>query len=86
MVILTTEATGPIQEIHSRMPLVLSQQGEEEYLAGKHPAETERYDSSEYRMHRVSDQVNKPGREGPDLIRPVVMNNAQRTLDMTEPE
>jgi len=82
MVILTTEATGPVREIHTRMPLVLSHKGEEEYLAGKNPADTDRYDLSEFRMHQVSDQVNKPGREGADLIRPVTAKNVQKTLDM----
>lgn len=82
MVILTTEASGPIRDIHTRMPLVLSEKGEDEYLAGKNPAESDRYDLSEYRMHQVSDQVNKPGREGADLIRPVTAKNVQKTLDM----
>ena len=82
IVILTTSATMPVRKIHPRMPLVLSQPGEEEYLAGKNPADVDCPGSSEYRMHKVSERVNKAGEEGPDLILPVIINKAQRTLDM----
>jgi len=82
IVILTTSATMPVREVHPRMPLVLSRLGEEEYLAGKSPADLNSPDSTCYRMHKVSTRVNKTGEEGPDLILPVIINKAQRTLDM----
>jgi putative SOS response-associated peptidase YedK len=80
IVIITTEALEPMHMIHNRMPLVLSPAGEEEYLSGKDPLLVEQYDISEYRMHQVSDRINRAGEDGPEIIRPVSIRNAQQTL------
>jgi len=80
IVIITTEAPEPMHTIHNRMPLVLSLIGEEEYLSGKNPFLVGQYDISEYRMHQVSDRVNRAGEDDLEIIRPVSTRNAQQTL------
>ncbi len=74
-VILTREATQPYSEIHSRMPVILNSDSEEEYLSN---GRIETYDALQ--MFEVSSWVNQISIDEPDLIKPVQKSFVQQKL------
>ncbi|RME35645.1 MAG: SOS response-associated peptidase [Gammaproteobacteria bacterium] len=74
--ILTTSAAGTLQRIHPRMPVIVPSNQWENWLAGD-PGEAgpETPDLArtalEFELWPVSDRVNRPANDDPDLIRPL---------------
>lgn len=72
--VLTTDAVGPLKEIHDRMPLVLAADGWASWLDpdGEVPAELLRPPSPELvrrlELRPISNAVNDVGRNGPELL------------------
>lgn len=75
--ILTTEANGLMGAIHDRMPVILTEEGEKTWLDPKiedpHILEEllKPFDSAEMEAFEVSDAVNSPKHNGPELIQKV---------------
>lgn len=74
--ILTTQANGLMGTIHDRMPVMLSEEGEKLWLDPEQdPRILEEllkpFDSEEMEAFEVSDAVNSPKHNGPELIRKV---------------
>lgn len=75
--ILTTEANDLMGTIHDRMPVVLSKEGEQLWLDPKvqDPDQLGKllkpFDSKEMEAYEVSDAVNSPKHNGPELIKKV---------------
>ena len=71
--IVTTTATNPIQHIHPRMPYILSERGEAEWIGGSYP---EPYNKT-IEMIAVDRRVNDPTTpDEPSLIRPAEMTHS----------
>ena len=75
--IITTEANTLMQDIHDRMPVILSEEQAKQWLDPK-LRDTEalkkllgQYDPSKMGLHQVSSRVNKPENNDPDLIKPI---------------
>jgi len=70
--IITTDAKGLMQNIHSRMPLILSQKLEKEWLENSNPNDLQKILSSsgkhEMEAFEVSPKINKAANEGHELI------------------
>ncbi len=64
--IITTEATGAVKNIHSRMPVILEPGKEKSWLDGEIP---KHYDN--LTSYRVSDEVNNARINKEDLIYPI---------------
>ena len=74
--IITTAANGLIGEIHDRMPVILPPQQYEAWLHDATPAYSLRqllvpYPAEEMETYRVSSEVNSPGHDTPDCIKPL---------------
>ena len=72
--VITTEPNEMISELHHRMAVVLEPDAEEQWLNGD--ADTAAtllnpYPADEFEYFRVSDRVNSPANDNPDLIEPV---------------
>jgi putative SOS response-associated peptidase YedK len=65
--ILTTDATVGIQELHTRMPVILAKDGFEPWLSGENPAIDPGIDSA-VEIRRVSPRMNKPAYNEPYCI------------------
>jgi len=74
--VITTEANSIMHPIHHRMPVLLSPESTALWMNPDTNPETlhamlQPYPSSSMTAHPVSDRVNKPGNDGPELIAPV---------------
>jgi len=73
--ILTTDSTGPVADLHDRMPVIFPQEREREWLDADDPEERadllEPFESPEFDAYRVSTAVNDPSNDSPDLVEPV---------------
>jgi len=74
--ILTTAANEAVQPVHDRMPCILHPEEKFQWLDSRADlAEIKGllrpYPAGPMRLHRVSAAVNTPGRDGPELIRPI---------------
>ena len=74
--ILTTQANGLMGTIHDRMPVMLSAEGEKLWLDPEQDPQVledllKPFDSEEMETFEVSDAVNSPKHNGPELIRKV---------------
>jgi putative SOS response-associated peptidase YedK len=65
--IITTEAANGIQDLHNRMPVMLSPEGFEPWLAGEDPAADPGIDAA-VRVIPVSPKMNSPRYNEPDCI------------------
>jgi len=69
--ILTTEAYDGIHDLHTRMPMILDEQGSKSWLEGNPPALAGDIDTA-IRFYPVSTRVNKPSYDAPDCIEALV--------------
>ncbi|MDN3448706.1 SOS response-associated peptidase [Planococcus sp. APC 3906] len=74
--ILTTQANRVMGTIHDRMPVMLSEEGEKLWLDPQQAPQVleellKPFDSDEMETFEVSDAVNSPKHNGPELIRKV---------------
>jgi putative SOS response-associated peptidase YedK len=65
--ILTTEAYEGIQDLHTRTPMILDEQGRKSWLEGNPPKLAGDIDTA-IGFHPVSTRVNKPSYDAPDCI------------------
>jgi len=69
--ILTTEAYEGIQDLHTRTPMILDEQGRESWLEGNPPTLAADIDTA-IRFYPVSTRVNKSSYDAPDCIEALV--------------
>lgn len=74
--ILTTEANAVVKPIHDRMPCILRPEEETDWLSpsqgvAKAKSVLSQYPSDKTTAHPVSNLVNKPGNDCPELITPI---------------
>jgi putative SOS response-associated peptidase YedK len=69
--ILTTDATEGIKGLHTRMPVILPNNGFEPWLTGAYPAVDPDVDAA-VQITPVSPKMNKPSHNEPDCIEPLV--------------
>jgi putative SOS response-associated peptidase YedK len=69
--ILTTEAYEGIHDLHTRMPMILDEQGSKSWLEGSPPALAGDIDTAIH-FYPVSTRVNKPSYDAPDCIEALV--------------
>jgi putative SOS response-associated peptidase YedK len=73
--ILTTEANELVAHIHSRMPVILREEDEDDWLKPQLGLDEARamlspYPASHMGTYEVSTRVNSPAYNGPDLVKP----------------
>jgi putative SOS response-associated peptidase YedK len=69
--ILTTEPNELLEKIHNRMPVIIRQRDYVKWLTGDAAATLlQSYDAKAMEAYPVSTKVNRPGNDGPDLIKP----------------
>lgn len=73
--ILTTEPKGIIRTLHERMPLILDQEGVQEWLLNGQDPEirlnlSEQARTFQAEVYSVSSRVNRIANNGPELLRP----------------
>jgi putative SOS response-associated peptidase YedK len=82
--IITTDAVGPLAEIHDRMPLMVDEQDWDHWLDPDSPLDPElltvRADLSHLEIREVSTLVNNVRNNGPELIEPSEPRGRQATL------
>jgi putative SOS response-associated peptidase YedK len=82
--IITTDAVGPLAEIHDRMPLMLDEGDWDRWLDPDSPLDPElltvRADLSRLEIREVSTLVNSVRNNGPELIEPAKPQGSQETL------
>jgi putative SOS response-associated peptidase YedK len=82
--IITTDAVGPLAEIHDRMPLMLKEHDWDHWLDPDSPLDPElltvRADLSDLEIREVSTLVNNVRNNGPELIEPAEPRGRQETL------
>jgi putative SOS response-associated peptidase YedK len=82
--IITTDAVGPLAEIHDRMPLMLDEHDWDHWLDPDSPLDPElltvRADLSDLEIREVSTLVNNVRNNGPELIDPAEPRGRQETL------
>lgn len=78
VVILTTPASLPYSGIHDRMPVILTNSDEGQYLSEG----TISICNKILTMHEVSSRVNQVGPDDPALITPVKQGSVQKSLDV----
>ena len=82
--IITTDAVGPLAEIHDRMPLVMAERDWDRWLDPDNPLDEElltvRADLSHLEIREVSTLVNSVRNNGPELIEPAEPQAQQATL------
>lgn len=69
--ILTTRATGPMERIHHRMPVLLPEARLHDWLAAYDPALTEpaeREQCAELQLQPISTAINNPRNDSPDAV------------------
>jgi putative SOS response-associated peptidase YedK len=82
--IITTDAVGPLAEIHDRMPLMVDEHDWDHWLDPDSPLDPElltvRADVSHLEIREVSTLVNNVRNNGPELIEPTEPRGRQATL------
>ena len=82
--IITTDAVGPLAEIHDRMPLMIDKRDWDRWLDPDSPLDPElltvRADLSHLEVREVSTLVNNVRNNGPELIEPAEPQGRQTTL------
>ncbi len=82
--IITTDAVGPMAEIHDRMPLMVDERDWDHWLDPDSELDpnllTVRADLSHLELREVSTLVNNVRNNGPELIEPVEPQGRQATL------
>lgn len=82
--IITTDAAGPLAEIHDRMPLIVPANRWDDWLDPDAPADDAllagRPDTAGLALHEVSTLVNSVRNNGPQLIEAAVAEPEQPTL------
>ncbi|HEY7052947.1 MAG TPA: SOS response-associated peptidase [Mycobacterium sp.] len=82
--IITTDAVGPLAEIHDRMPLMIAEGDWDRWLDPDSPLDDEllgvRADLSRLEIREVSTLVNNVRNNGPELIEPAEPQGRQATL------
>jgi len=82
--IITTDAAGPLAEIHDRMPLTISQRDWDRWLDPDAPIDEGLLrghgDLDRIKIREVSRLVNNVRNNGPELIEPVEPQERQATL------
>jgi putative SOS response-associated peptidase YedK len=82
--IITTDAVGPLAEIHDRMPLMLDERDWDRWLDPDSALDPElltlRADVSHLEIREISTLVNSVRNNGPELIEPVEPQPRQDTL------
>lgn len=74
--IITTEANALMRPLHERMPVLLHPEEEEEWLSGEQANEhllslLKPYPSEELKAYPVSQLVNSPANDSPEVLEPV---------------
>ena len=69
--IITTSANQKTAKIHDRMPVILAKDGYDRWLVDGNGDLLRPCPDDAIETYRVSSQVNKPGNDGDDLIKPV---------------
>jgi putative SOS response-associated peptidase YedK len=73
--IVTTQATGPVADLHDRMPVILPRNRERAWLGADDPGERadllRPFEDSAFRAYRVSTAVNDPSNDAPALVEPL---------------
>lgn len=71
--IITTDANHAVKPIHDRMPMIIQPRNAENYLDGS-PEEAQEllnpYRPDDLEIYRVSDKVNDPTNDNPDVVQP----------------
>jgi putative SOS response-associated peptidase YedK len=73
--IITVQASADLQRLHSRMPAIVHPQDREQWLESRHPADAAellRTYSGALHHHAVSQLVNTPRNDAPELIEGLV--------------
>lgn len=82
--IITTDAVGPLAEIHDRMPLMMDERDWDRWLDPDSPLDPElltvRADLSHLQIREVSTLVNNVRNNGPELIEPAEPQGRQARL------
>jgi putative SOS response-associated peptidase YedK len=82
--IITTDALGPLADIHDRMPLMVDQRDWDHWLDPDSPLDPElltvRADLSHLEIREVSTLVNSVRNNGPELLAPAESTGTQQTL------
>jgi putative SOS response-associated peptidase YedK len=82
--IITTDAVGPLAQIHDRMPLVMAERDWDRWLDPDRPLDedllTIHADLSHLEIREVSTLVNSVRNNGPELIEPAEPQSRQATL------
>jgi putative SOS response-associated peptidase YedK len=82
--IITTDAVGPLADIHDRMPLMIDVHDWDRWLDPDNPLDPEllnvRADLSHLEIREVSTLVNSVRNNGPELIEPAEPHGYQATL------
>jgi len=82
--IITTDAVGPLAEIHDRMPLMVDERDWDHWLDPDSALDPElltvRADLSHLQIREVSTLVNNVRNNGPELIEPAEPQGTQATL------
>lgn len=72
--LITTEANDFMQQIHHRMPVILSRENERRWLNGKGTEAVDlliKYDSDDMQMYPLNKFVNSPRNEMPEILLPL---------------
>lgn len=73
--ILTTDAAGPVADVHDRMPVIFPRDRERAWLDADDAAERSEllapFEDPELQAYSVSTAVNDPGNDSPELVEPV---------------
>jgi len=70
--IVTTEPNAVVEPIHHRMPVILDADGERQWLDGEAAGDLlDPYPEDDLRAYPVSDAVNDPTNDSPDVIKEV---------------
>ena len=85
--IITTDAVGPLAEIHDRMPLMVGESDWDRWLDPDAPLDDGllrgRGDRRSIEIREVSTLVNNVRNNGPELIEPAEPQGRQATLRLT---
>lgn len=69
--VLTEAASGPLQELHPRVPVMLDESAYTGWISGEPLANLPRIAPARLQLHKVGKPVGKVGNDGPELILPV---------------